>query len=325
MTTSIRENLVVETQFATELTLTGLRRLCSVPTDPGLVKWGSSNENYALHVGLSSYSSGLERLCKLAIACAEYVANGKFPELRRYSHKTGQLLDAVEALKVTGQPLTAGVPGASAHELKYLVRPIDDLDPDLIKSVERFASGAGRYEHLDSLWKNDAQVNAYNEWSALAAKALVTTDVRELMSLKGAIEYAVRSELIDDRLESTADGILRDFALPTYDASVGVVLSLFRKARWVSAILSFATYYTSENLPILGEVVSESFLVSTADFFADQIVRTKDAQSVSEELDEVYERISTREAEQADQDLGPIAFRADTSAPKGSVFDTMFP
>lgn len=116
MTTSTWESLVVETQFATELTLTGLRRLCSVPTDPALVRWGSKDLNYALHVGMYSYSSGLERLCKLAIACNGYATTGEFPELRRYSHKIGKLLDAVEKLS----PPTSG-PGTPPRKAKYIV------------------------------------------------------------------------------------------------------------------------------------------------------------------------------------------------------------
>ena len=131
MTSTIWDSLVVETQFATELALTGLRRLCFVPTDPARVVWGSSSLNYALHVGMYSYSSGLERLCKLAIACNGYATTGEFPRLRSYSHKIGNLLDAVEKLPPTGS-------GASMHRAKYLVRPVDGLDPDLTNTVERF-------------------------------------------------------------------------------------------------------------------------------------------------------------------------------------------
>lgn len=116
------------------------------PTDPELVKWGSRDLNYALHVGMYSYSSGLERLCKLAIACNEYATTGEFPKLRAYSHRIGALLDAVETLTT---PTTG--PDPSEREAKYLVRPVEGLDPDLMGTVERFASGAGRYEHLDIL------------------------------------------------------------------------------------------------------------------------------------------------------------------------------
>lgn len=72
MAVEIWDSLVAEAQFATELALTGLRRLCSVPTEPDIGGGRrSSDRNYSLHVGMYSYSSGLERLCKLAIACRQ--------------------------------------------------------------------------------------------------------------------------------------------------------------------------------------------------------------------------------------------------------------
>ncbi|MHA7170073.1 hypothetical protein ACX801_18160 [Arthrobacter bambusae] len=299
MTATIWKNLVVETQFATELTLTGLRRLCSVPTDPDLVTWGSEDLNYALHVGMYSYSSGLERLCKLAIACHVYAGTGEFPKLRPYSHKIGKLLDAVEALTPEG-------PGASGRKEKYLVRPLDSLDPDLTDMVHRFASGAGRYEHLDSLWDDDAEVNTYNEWSALAGRASVSEEVRRLISLKGAMANAIEEELIHYELECTAASVLEDLALPMYVPSVGVVLSLFRKVRWVSAVLDVATYYTRPELPILGEVVAPTFIHPSAEFFNYNIARIADDSVVEEELAEVYERIHVRESEMDDEDVDEI-------------------
>lgn len=299
MTSTIWDSLVAETQFATELALTGLRRLCSVPTDPALVLWGSSSLNYALHVGMYSYSSGLERLCKLAIACNGYATTGEFPRLRSYSHKIGNLLDAVEKLPPTGT-------GASMHRAEHLVRPVDGLDPDLTNTVERFASGAGRYEHLDSLWNDDVEVNTYNEWSALAARASVSEEVRRLISTRGAMVYAIESELINDGLEVAANSVLEDFMLPTYEPSVGVVLSLFRKVRWVSTILDGATYYTRRDLPILGEVVAPIFIHSSADFFNYHIARVGDEEVVLEELQVAYERIHVREAETDDEDFDEI-------------------
>ncbi|MBT2538800.1 hypothetical protein [Arthrobacter sp. ISL-69] len=292
MTARIWESLVAETQFAAELTLTGLRRLCSVPTGPDLFPWGSKDLNYALHVGMYSYSSGLERLCKLAIACNGYAATGKFPKLPQ-SHKIGKLLDAVEVL----------TPGASMHKAEYLVRPLDGLDPDLTNTVERFADGTGRYEHLDSLWKDNAEVNTYNEWSALAAKSSVSEEVRRLISLREAMAYAIREQLADDGLESTAQTVMEDLQLPMYEPSVGVVLSLFRKARWVSTILDVATAYTDPGLPILGEVVSPTFIHSSADFFNYNIARISDDEVVEEELQAAYKRIHAREAESENEDF----------------------
>lgn len=302
MTSTIWESLVAETQFAAELTLAGLRRLCSVPTDHEQFLWSNKDLNYALHVGLYSYSSGLERLCKLAIACSGYATTGEFPRLRNYSHKIGSLLDAVETLSPMGT-------GASMRKAEYLIRPVDRLDPDLTNTVERFANGAGRYEHLDSLWNDGTEVNTYNEWSALAARTSVSEEVRRLISIKEAMAYAIGSELADDGLESTAEKVMEDLAFPTYEPSVGVVLRLFRKVRWVSTILDVATYYTSQDLPLLGEVVSPTFAQSSANFFKYDIARIGDEEVVLDELQAAYERIRIREAETDDEDFDDLGIK----------------
>lgn len=291
-TRPIWDSLVAEAQFAAELALTGLRRLCSVPTETDIGGGRrSSDKNYSLHVGMYSYSSGLERLCKLAIACNGYVTDGEFPKLRKYNHKIGKLLDAVGELTLSG-------PGTSSmYKAKYLVRPKDDLDPDLTDMVMRFADGAGRYEYLDSLWQDNAEVVTFNEWSALAARVTVTEEVRGLISLKDAMAYAIESELADAGLESSSERVREDLELQTYVPSVGMALKLYRKVRWVSAILDVATYYTHPGLPILGEAVSPTLTQSTANFFRYEIARIPDEEAVTEELEEVYKRIVIREDE----------------------------
>ncbi|WP_284986808.1 hypothetical protein [Arthrobacter sp. fls2-241-R2A-172] len=290
------DSLVAETQFATELIITGLRRLCSVPTEPGLGGERRSNDrNYSLHVGMYSYSSGLERLCKLAIACNGYAAKGEFPKLKKYNHRIGGLLDAVEELVPSG-------PGMSMGRAKYLTRPEDDLDPELTNMVERFANGDGRYEYLDSLWKDNPEVSTFNEWSALAAKVSVPEEVRDLIALKDAMVYAIEAELADAGLESSSQRVREDLALPTYVPSVGVTLKLYRKVRWVAEILDVATYYTSQGIPILGEVVSPTLTQTTANFFRYDIARISDEEPVTEELEAVYKRIVKREAEDDEEE-----------------------
>lgn len=289
------QSLVAETQFASELVLTGLRRLCAVPTDSEVLAWTGRDLNFALHVGLHAYSSGLERLCKLAIACTTYAATGEFPKLKEYSHKIGKLIDEVEALTPTGAGLSS--------DKEYLARPVDALDPDLIATVEDFASGAGRYEHLDSLWNDKVKVSTYDEWCALAARASVSPEVHDLMRLKDKMAHAIRSELADDGLKATGQAVVDDLELPMYEPSVGVVMSLFRRVRWVSAILDGSTHYTGRNLPILGEVVGTTFVHPSADFFQYEIARISDQYVVEEELQDVFPRILEREAEEDDEDF----------------------
>lgn len=290
----IWDSLVAEAQFSTELALTGLRRLCSVPTEPGVGGRRSNDRNYSLHVGMYSYSSGLERLCKLAIACNKYAANGEFPKLKKYNHKIGELLDAVEELTPAG-------PGAE-RKAKYLARPKDDLDTALIGMVERFANGNGRYEYLDSLWKDNPEVVTFNEWSALAKRVSVPKEITDLIALKDAMVYAIEAELADVGLESASERVREDLALPIYEPSVGVTLKLYRKIRWVAAILDVATYYTRPGIPILGEVVSPTLTQTTVNFFRYDIARVSDEEVVSDELEEAYKRILKREAEEDAED-----------------------
>lgn len=287
MTSSAWQNLVIETQFATELILTGLRRLCAVPTEPDLTPWSTKDMNYALHVGMYSYSSGLERLCKLAIACNGYARNGVFPNLKNYSHRIGQLLDAVEQLPSAGVVV-------SERRSQWLVRPSDPLGPELMTMVERFANGAGRYEHLDSLYKEGAEVSTYAQWSALAAKASVSEDVRRLLALKYAVADVVESEMIELKLEATTSHLVEDLERPIFEPSVGVVLSLFRTVRWVSTILDESTNQTSADLPIVGEIVVPAFAHPSSAFFNYNIARFSDDMVIEEEIGEAYQRIRSR-------------------------------
>ena len=153
--------LVSETQFATELVVAGLRKLCTVPIQ-GDVPWPvSHSQTYPLHLGLHSYTSGLERLCKLTIACHGFVTVGSYTSLRSFNHKIGKLLDAVEGLDLS-KVSRPGKPPVG--------RPADELDPDLTDALERYANGSGRYEHLDSLSNDQTDVATLNTWNQLCGR-----------------------------------------------------------------------------------------------------------------------------------------------------------
>lgn len=279
--------LVAEAQFATDLTVAGLRRLCLVPDDVDLERWIGDDRNYSLHVGMHSYASGLERLCKLAIACRGFISTGEFPRTRTFSHRIGGLLDAVDDL----DPIQS----SDAFSHRYITRPADDLDPGLTEAVERYANGPGRYEHLDSLWDPAAEVGMYRAWVSLCRKSDVPKEVHHLVAIQSAIAEAVAAELSHSGLESSGDAVAMDLdrsarvSLP----SVGVALSLFRKARWVSSIIEEATYYTHPDLPILGEAVNV-LRCSSPDFYAYEIARLSDIDVIEEELSDVLPRVHER-------------------------------
>lgn len=277
--------LVAEAQFATELTVAGLRRLCLVPGDVDLERWVGDDRNYALHVGMHSYASGLERLCKLAIACHGFLAMGEFPRTRGFSHRIGGLLDAVGSLNP--------MPDGGRFSSRYLTRPADSLDPGLTEAVERYANGPGRYEHLDSLWNPDAEVAMYRTWMSLCERSEVPEGIHRLVSIQSAVAEAVSAELSHAGLESSAAAVVEDLERRVSQPSVGVALSLFRKARWVSSVIDETTYYTHEDLPLLGEAV-RVLRCSSVDFYAYDIARLSDVDVVEEELAEVLPRVHER-------------------------------
>lgn len=277
--------LVAEAQFATELTVSGLRRLCLVPGNANLERWVGDDRNYSLHVGMHSYASGLERLCKLAIACHTFLATGEFPRTKGFSHRIGGLLQAVEALN--------SIPDRSTFSSRYLTRPTDPLDPGLTEAVERYANGPGRYEHLDSLWNPDAEVAMYRKWVSLCERSEVSEGIHRLVSVQLAVSEAVSAELSHAGLESSASAVLEVLDRRVSPPSVGVALSLFRKARWVSSVINETTYYTHADLPVLGEAVGV-LLCSSTDFYAYEVARLSDVDVVEEELADVLPRVHER-------------------------------
>ena len=271
-----------ETQFATDLTVTGLRKLCTVPV--GL--WGSDSpvsydQSYPLHVGLHSFTSGLERLCKLAISCHGYVTAEAFPPLRkRYGHRIGGLLDAVEALDLSQVNAVQSQPSS---------RPKDDLGPGLTEMLERFANGSGRYEHLDSLSDPHSAVSTLETWSNLCSGVTVSEHVKEMLAIRMASVNAIRDLCTAGEVEASTYSLIDHVDQPLFEPSIGVSLKLYRTASWVASILNLVTYYTSQELPLLGEAVQD--LYPPADrFFQYTIAQVEDESIATEELREHFAR-----------------------------------
>lgn len=262
--------LVSETLFASELVTTGIRSLCAVPLPVDAI-FVSPVHAYPLHVGLHAYASGLERLCKLTIACHGFAQNGKFPSLRPYGHRIADLLDAVEGLRVSGAP----------------ARPDDTRDPTLTGMLERFASGGGRYEHLDSLWNEQTPVATLQTWKDLCAKAEPSEQVRKTMRLRQDIVEALRELCTQGDLEAATWAFVDSYDSPLYPGSTAVALRLFEHAGWVAETLNLTTYYTHEDLPILGEAVTR-LLVSSDEFFQYSVAQIGDEHVTEEELTEFF-------------------------------------
>lgn len=270
--------LVSETLFASELVESGIRRLCSVPIRDD--DWPVGHDQmYPLHVGLHAYVTGLERLCKLTIACHGYLATGAFSSVKPFGHKIGSLLDAVESLDLSVVALD--VKGAPS-------RPRDDLDPTLTQALERFANGAGRYEHLDSLWDDQADVATLKTWTDLCGRVTTSDRVRDLISLRDVVVERMRRLSTYGHLEGTTYALLESLDPYLSELSSAVALRLYDKARWVAAILDALTYYTRQELPLLGEAVLRIKQPAEASFQY-SVAQIEDEQATMEDLESHFE------------------------------------
>jgi hypothetical protein len=271
--------LVSETQFANDLVVSGVRRLCTVPIRND--NWPVGHDQmYPLHVGLHSYTSGLERLCKLTVACHGFVTTGKFPHLKPLGHKINSLLDAVEDLDLGKLPKLLKTPSP---------RPHDVLDPSLTDALERFANGPGRYEHLDSLWDDQADVATLRAWRRLCEQVSVSERVQHLLAIRGAVIGGIRTLCTNGDLEASAYSILESIDPYLSDLSTSVALRLYQKASWVASTLDALTYYTHQDLPLLGEAVED--LRPTAEAFLQySVAQIEDEEATFEELEQHYKR-----------------------------------
>lgn len=273
--------LVSETQFATEQVVAGLRSLCTVPIGGHL--WPVlHSQTYPLHVGLHSYTSGLERLCKLTIACYGCVTSGTFPSVKKYNHKIGKLIDGVQGLNLEQ------IGGLQKRPAAHVA---DELDLSLTEMLERFANGAGRYEHLDSLWSDKANVGTLDTWNDMSGRVAVPKRIRDLLLLREGVIEAMRTLCTRNNFEVSGFGILNSIDLPRLaEPSIAVALRLYSSASWVGSVLDAVTYYTGrDDLPLLGEAVYE-ISGSAEDFFKYSVAQIQDEELTFEELDAHFEQ-----------------------------------
>jgi len=267
-------HLVVETQFATELILSGIRRVSALPMDGSGSNSVSYDRIYPLHVGLHQYTSGLERLCKLAFACHGFISSGSFTQVRRYSHRLGELQDALESLDLEG---------LDSYHREYLIRPEDEYGDELLNWLERYSTGGGRYEILDSLALEDTEILTWELWVQFCARGIVSESVDQSIQIHSAVGAAMTDLSIANDLESAAGPFLEAAFHPLSKSAAAVGLAMHRRARWAAEILASVTNYTHAELPILREVVN--VLTQTSDnFFAYEVAGISDTEPVIEEL-----------------------------------------
>lgn len=269
------DTLVAESQFATELVRSGISRVSALPMSGDRVGGPVGyDETYPLNVGLHMYTSGLERLCKLALACHGYATKGTFPNLRTYSHKLSNLLEAVEQLNMSA---------FESYRPEYLNRPDDEFGDELIDWLERYASGSGRYELLDSLTRDDVEILTWDVWVQFCSRGVVSDDVQESIDVRYAMGEALGNMMAANGLESVAYPFWESTAHSFHAPAVAVGLAMYRRARWAAEVIGSVTHYTGKGLPILREVVT--VLTQTTDnFFTYEIAGISDREQVVEEL-----------------------------------------
>lgn len=280
-------SIVTETQFATESVLEGIRRVSALP-----VGWDSErlvnvsyDQTYPLQIGLLLYTSGLERLCKLALACHGLVQDGEFRNVRRFSHRLGELLNAVEQLDLSR---------FAGSRDRYLARPDDEFGSELVDWLERFASGRGRYELIDSLSRDDAELMTWNTWMAFCARGVVSADAKLSISVHSGIGAAVGDIAMANDLEAAAGQYIELSQRGFSEPAVAVGLAMHRRARWVAAVLAAVTHYSDERLPILSEV---TYVLThpSDDFFMWEIAGLSDREVIMEELVDHAQHFSFRD------------------------------
>jgi len=273
--TSRWSNLVAETQFSTELVRSGISRVSALPMsgDRPDSRIGY-DETFPLNVGLHMYTSGLERLCKLALACHGYATTGEFVKVKKYSHKLSGLLDAVEQLDMSA---------FKPYCPEYLNRPDDEFGDELVVWLERYASGDGRYELLDSLTRDDVEILTWDVWVQFCSRGTVTNDVNESIGIRNAMSEALVAVTVANDLESVAHLFWESTSRSFHAPAVAVGLAMYRRARWAAEVIGSVTHYTGKGLPILREVVN--VLTQTTDnFFAYEVAGISDREPVVEEL-----------------------------------------
>ena len=263
--------LVSESLFATELVTSGLRRLCAVPVS--VDSWPvSHDQTYPLHVGLHSYTSGLERLCKLTIACHGFATTGEFPRLKRYGHRIGELLSAVGDLALD-----------RITNLNKTPDPAHRPGTELLSLLERFANGAGRYEHLDALWKGNYDVSTVDTWTHLCAEITTSERVEQLIWMHSTVIQAMGTLCEEGDLGAAGSAILDPLDTYLSPQSACLALELFETASWVASTLDAVTYYTNTWLPLLGEAVLD-LQGPSEDFFKYTVAQIQDEDLTLEEL-----------------------------------------
>lgn len=85
---------------------------------------------------------------------------------------------------------------------------------------------------------------------------------------------------------------------PLNEASIGVALHLYQTASWMATTLDYLTYYTHQDLPLLGEAV-EDLHPSAEKFFQYAVAQVEDEAATVEEREQHFRRFPDSDDDRA--------------------------
>lgn len=267
----------------------GLHRLSRVNVNDVLgfkpVQWKSP-----LYLGLLDYTAGLERLSKITLSLTGLFGGGSFTPVRRYGHRTTDLLDNVEAIELPTGSSSAMPP-----------RPVINQQDVLLPLLERFAVGAGRYENIDFLSQPSQVPHLYEDWCSLAINEPIPEFVYRLIYLRERIQEAIvsASGSVDSSFDFEAivlNWIDTETEQPVFAESSAVVIQLASLSRWLAEVqqaVSDSLFETlspaiTSKVPYLSEA-TDGLRLDPEAFFEHVIMVYNSADELEEALSDWHE------------------------------------
>lgn len=270
--------VLAETQFSVNQTVLGLRELAKAvhrgqlffPDDDLVVQ-------YRVHSALLSLTTGVERMGKLAIALDGWSEESGFLKVKNLSHHIDSIATRMASLQIQDQQNRGWIFGV--HEVSEAQIYLDFMT--------KYASGQGRYEHLDSLDKGEETIGLYQQWMELVDIAEPEPALNRLVQLPQRIATVFHESQLDEVLY---DPYLDNFLPMDLDPkSLSVALDFFRIARWFGTTLSLISARmfrdSAADIPYLPEVIDRYLLHEEEDFVSYYILGLGDLEATVESVE----------------------------------------
>lgn len=295
--------LVVEVQFAASQFQSGMYHLCRVPLDLDGDIFQEMREDafkFALHDGLLGITTGLERLAKVVLTMQGFRDTGEFPNLRRFGHRLGSMFQEIEDSQIRFGQSVGGQSIRAASDVS--TEGLEPFDSKLIKLLDNFAGGGGRYEYLDALsggsggggritqsmhsaWKELADSEAgVPEW--LAGRVTLFEDM-------GNWVYFVSNQVPEMQIEAVLTSYIDNHLDRSINESSTLVsLKCLHYAQWLSRLIGQIQSDIAKMRPGSGwwmdlREISGRGLLNSDDLFIDaHVLKLEDVDFIRESMEE---------------------------------------